>query len=208
MKFIWLLVYYLDDLMLDFFENSISKLEMDWVKNIKSKLIEIEDIETIIEASKEIEQFLKECKEFENIINGKNIETVDSLSKEQFLEEIKKEQQLFEIKKEYFEKLNLGNYYKQLQEKQINLVGQMNNFQNDIRSSQNIKLDELILILNKEIENKIENNIEVIIYKILINYLEDNKISKSFVKEDYYKLCHEQLNSLKKPKKIQNKKII
>ena len=61
MKFIWLLVYYLEEKMLEYFENSISIFEMDWVKNIKSKLTQIDNIEPIIEASKEIEQFLIEC---------------------------------------------------------------------------------------------------------------------------------------------------
>ena len=91
-----------------------------------------------------------------------------------------------------------------MQEQKIQFEEKMNIFQNDIKSSPNIKLDELIIILNKEIENKLENNIEVIIYKILINYLEDNKRLTNFHKEKdvehevYYKLCHEQLTSFKK----------
>ena len=170
MKFIWLLVYYLDENMLEYFENSITKLEMDWVKIIKSKLTKIDDIETIIEASKEIEQFLKECKEFENIINGKNIEKFDSLSKEQYLEEIKKEDNLFELKKEYFKQLNLENYSKYLQEQKINFEKKINIFQNDIKSSHNIKIKKIIKLLNKEIEKKTKKNIEIVIYNILINY--------------------------------------
>ncbi len=91
-----------------------------------------------------------------------------------------------------------------MQEQKIQFEEKMNIFQNDIKSSPNIKLDELIIILNKEKENKLENNIEVIIYKILINYLKDKKSSTNFHKEEeveheeYYKFCHEQLTSFKK----------
>ena len=98
----------------------------------------------------------------------------------------------------------MKNYSKILHEQKIQFEEKMNIFQNDIKSSPNIKLDELIIILNKEIENKLENNIEVIIDKILINYLEDNKRLTNFHKEKdvehevYYKLCHEQLTSFKK----------
>ena len=81
MQFIWLLLYFFEDSMLEFFENSISKLEMDWTKNIKIKLNKIDNIEILIKSSKEIQLVLKECKEFENI-KWKKLETIDSLSKD------------------------------------------------------------------------------------------------------------------------------
>ena len=80
MQFIWLLLYFFEDLMLEFFENSISKL-LICTKNIKIKLNKIDNIEILIKSSKEIQLVLKECKEFENI-KWKKLETIDSLSKD------------------------------------------------------------------------------------------------------------------------------
>ena len=196
MQFIWLLVYYLDDLMLEYFENSISKLEMDCIKNIKSKLTKIDDIEPLIEASKEIEQFLKESKNFENIINGKKLKIFDSLNKEKYLEKIKKEKKLFDSKIEFFGKFNLEHYSKKLQKEQINIEEQMNISQNDIMESNNIKLDDLIFKLIKQIENKKEDEIEKIWCKILINYLENIKNQK--IPDEYCNICHNQFISFQK----------